>query len=55
MIQTHVSVGRPGYSLTTADYTQSGDTLRKRGNITLQPLRMFQFIIGEVSPNLHLL
>ena len=48
MIQTHVShVGRPGYSLTTADYTQSGDTLRKRGNITLQPLRMFQFILGE--------
>ena len=47
MIQTHLSVGCPGYSLTTADYTQSGDTLRKRGNITLQPLRMFQFILGE--------
>ena len=29
MIQTHVSVGHPGYVFTTAVYTQSGGTLRK--------------------------
>ena len=49
MIQTHVGfVGRPGYLLTTAVYTQSGDTLRKSGNPRVQPLKMFQFIIGEL-------
>ena len=48
MIQTHPSVGRPGYQLTaTAVSTQSGDTLMKSGNPTNQPLKMFQFIIGE--------
>ena len=47
MRQTHFSVGRPDYLLTTAVYTQSGDTLRKSGNPTVQPLKMFQFIIGE--------
>ena len=47
MIQTHVSVGRPGYFVTTDVYTQSGGTLRKSGNPTSQPLKMFQFIIGE--------
>ena len=48
MIQTHQSVGRRGYLLTTAEYTQSGDTLRKSGSPTPQPLKMFQFIIGEL-------
>ena len=48
MIQTHVSVGHPGYVLNRAEYTQNGDTaLRKNGNPMSQPLRMFQFIIGE--------
>ena len=48
MIQTHQSVGRLGYQLAPTEYTQSRDTLRKRaGNPTLQPLKMFQFIIGE--------
>ena len=47
MIQTRVSVGHPGYVLATAEYTQSGGTLRKSGNPTSQPLKMFQFIIGE--------
>ena len=49
MIQTHVSVGRPGYLLTTAEYTQSGGTLRKTGNSTDQPLKMFQFIISKLG------
>ena len=49
MIQTHQSVGRPGYLLTaTAVSTQRGDTLRKSGNPTLQSLKIFQFIIGEL-------
>ena len=49
MMQTHQSVGRSGYVLTaTAVSTQSGDTLRTSGNPTVQPLRMFQFIIGEL-------
>ena len=48
MIQIHESVGHPGYLLNRAEYTQNGDTaLRKSGNPTRQPLRMFQFIIGE--------
>ena len=48
MIQTHDSVGRLGYQFTTSIYIQSGDTaLRKNDNSTLQPLRMFQFIVGE--------
>ena len=47
MIQTHVSVGRPGYFVTAAVYTQSGGTLRKSGNPMSQPLKMFQFIIGK--------
>ena len=49
MIQIHPSVGRPGYLLNTAGLsTQSGDTLSKSGNPTLQPLKIFQFIIGEL-------
>ena len=48
MRQTHESVGRPGYIINIDVYTQSGDTLRKRGNPTRQPLMMFQFIIGEL-------
>ena len=48
MIQTHVSVGCHGYQLGPAEYTQSGDTLRKSGNPRDQPLKMFQFIIGEL-------
>ena len=48
MRQTHINVGRPDYLLTTAVSTQSGDTLRKSGNPTLQPLKIFQFIIGEL-------
>ena len=52
MIETHLSVGRPGYLFSTAEYTQSGGTLRKSGNPTSQPLEMFQFIIGE--SRLHL-
>ena len=48
MRQTHVSVGHPGYVLNRAEYTQNGDTaLRKNSNLMIQPLRMFQFIIGE--------
>ena len=48
MRQTHVSVGHPGYLLNRAEYTQNGDTaLRKSGNPMSQPLRMFQFIVGE--------
>ena len=50
MRQTNVGiVGRSGYELNRAGLsTQSGDTLRTSGNPTLQPLRMFQFIIGEL-------
>ena len=49
MIQIHVSVGRSGYLLNAAGLsTQSGDRLRKSGNPILQPLKMFQFIIGEL-------
>ena len=48
MRQTHVIVGHPGYVLNRAEYTQNGDTaLRKNGNPMSQPLRMFQFIVGE--------
>ena len=48
MIQTHVSVGRPGYQFTATEYTRDGDTaLRKSGSPTRHPLRMFQFIIGK--------
>ena len=46
--QTHPSVGRLGYLFSLVVYTQSGDTLSKSGNPTLQPLRIFQFIIGEL-------
>ena len=46
--QTHHSVGRPGYLLGRDVYTRSGDTLRKNGNPRDQPLKMFQFIIGEL-------
>ena len=49
MIQTHQSVGHPGYLLNVAGLsTQSGDTLVKSGNATNQPLKIFQFIIGEL-------
>ena len=47
MVQTDISVGRSGYVFSRAEYTQSGGTLRKSGNPTSQPLKMFQFIIGE--------
>ena len=49
MRQTTVSVTRPGYLFTETVYTQSGGTLRKSGSPTNLPLRMFQFIIGELS------
>ena len=52
MRQTHLSVGRLGYEFSRAYYTQSGGTLRKSGNPRNQPLKMFQFIIGE--SRLHL-
>ena len=45
MIQTHISVSRLGYQFTIAEYTQSGGTLRKSGNPTSRPLKIFQFII----------
>ena len=49
IIQTHVSVGRPGYQFDRAVYDRDGDTaLRKSGSPMSQPLRMFQFIIGEL-------
>ena len=49
MRQTNVGIiGRLGYLLTTAEYTQSGDTLRKSGGPRDQPLKIFQFIIGEL-------
>ena len=50
MRQTNVgNIGRPGYQLATAGLsTQSGDTLRKSGDPTNQPLNIFQFIIGEL-------
>ena len=47
MRQTHDSV-RLGYQFTEAEYRRDGDTaLRNSGNPILQPLKMFQFIIGE--------
>ena len=53
MIQTHLSVSRPGYQFGTDVYTRDGDSaLRKSGNPTDQPLKMFQFLIGELSFNL---
>ena len=48
MIQTHPSVGHHGYVISRAVYTQRGDTLRRSGNPTVQPLKIFQFIIGEL-------
>ena len=49
MIQIHESVGRLGYVLNAAGLsTQSGDTLSKSGNPRDQPLKIFQFIIGEL-------
>jgi len=48
MNQTHVSVGRPGYLLTTVVYALNGDILSKSDNPTVQPLKIFQFIIGEL-------
>ena len=48
MRQTHPSVGRPGYLFSAALSTQSGDTLRRSGNPTVQPLKIFQFIIGKL-------
>ena len=54
MIQIHESVGRLGYVLNAAGLsTQSGDTLSKSGNPRDQPLKIFQFIIGELR--FHLL
>ena len=50
MIQTHVSVGRRGYQFNPDAYTQMrqmGNKLMKQGDPSRQPLRMFQFIIGE--------
>ena len=44
MIKTHIIVGCPGYVFSRAEYTQSDGALRKRGNPTNQPLKMFQFI-----------
>ena len=46
MTQIHVSVGRPGYRFSTAEYTPSADMLMKRAEES-QPLKIFQFIIGE--------
>ena len=49
MRQTNVgNIGRPGYLFSAALYTRSGDTLRKSGSPTVQPLNIFQFIIGEL-------
>ena len=49
MRQTDVSVGRSGYLFDRlVESTQSGDTLSKSGNPTVQPLKIFQFIIGEL-------
>ena len=50
MIQTVGSnSGRSGYQFdTVAVSTQSGDTLRRSDNPTVQPLKIFQFIIGEL-------
>ena len=49
MRQTNVgNIGRLGDEFNGAAYTRDGDTaLTKSGNPTLQPLRIFQFIIGE--------
>ena len=50
MRQTNVNFGRSGYLLNRAGLsTQSGDTLSKSGNPTSKPLKMFQFIIGELG------
>ena len=41
--------GRCGYEFNTAGLsTQSGDTLRRSGSPTVQPLKIFQFIIGKL-------
>ena len=48
MDQTHVSVGRPGYLFTTSVYEHSGDILSRSDDPTVQPLKIFQFIIGEL-------
>ena len=49
MRQTNVHDGRRGYEFTEAAYTQRGDTvLTNSGNPKNQPLRIFQFIIGEL-------
>ena len=48
MNQTHVSVGRPGYLFTTSVYEHSGDILSRSDDLTVQPLKIFQFIIGEL-------
>ena len=48
MRQTNVgNIGRPAYLLGRDVYTQSGGTLTKSSNPILQPLKIFQFIIGE--------
>ena len=48
MGQTNVGViNRPGCSFNTNEYTPGG-TLKNCNNPTDQPLRMFQFIIGEL-------
>ena len=46
--QTHVSVGRSGYLFTTSVCEHSGDILSKSYDPTVQPLKIFQFIIGEL-------
>ena len=49
MGQTHVNIGRPGYFFDELLVsTQRGDTLSKSGSPTLQPLKIFQFIIGKL-------
>ena len=49
MRQTHSSVSRSYlFNIATFNSLVNGDTLRKSGNPTFQPLKMFQFIIGEL-------
>ena len=49
MRQTNVHDGHPGYEFTEAEYTRDGDSvLTNSGNPGLKPLRIFQFIIGEL-------
>ena len=49
MRQTHPDDGHCGYQFDGAAYTRDGDTaLSTSGNPTNQPLRIFQFIIGEL-------